>query len=75
MLCDDVIVPTTIEAHSERSTRFTQTAFVCLGRNSLSGYCQVRSRSTSMAFYDTQNFLLTPMLRASMAVSMITTFT
>ena len=38
MLRDDVlIIPTAIAAHSERSTRFTQTAFVCLGRNSLSG--------------------------------------
>ena len=49
MLRDDVIILTAIEAHSERSTRFTQAAFVCLGRNSLSGYCQVRSRSTAIA--------------------------
>ena len=33
------IILTAIEVHSERSTRFTQTDFVCLGRNSLSGYC------------------------------------
>ena len=44
MLRDDVIIPTAIVAHSERSTQFTQTAFVCLGRNSLSGYCQVLDR-------------------------------
>ena len=30
--------------------------FVCLEQNSLSGYCQVNSRSTAMAFYDEQNF-------------------
>ena len=35
---DNIIILTAIEAHSERSTRFTQTAFVCLGQNSLSGY-------------------------------------
>ena len=28
---NDVIVLTAIEAHNERSTRFTQAAFVCLG--------------------------------------------
>ena len=49
VLHDDVIIPTAIAAHSERSTRFTQTAFVYLGRNSLRGYCQVRSRSTAIA--------------------------
>ena len=49
MLRDDVIVLTAIEAHSERSTRFIQAAFVSLGRNPLSGYRQVRSRSTAIA--------------------------
>ena len=29
MLRDDVIILTAIEAYSERSTRFTQAAFVC----------------------------------------------
>ena len=53
----DVIIPTAIEAHSERSTRFTQTAFVCLGRNSLSGYCQVSSRSTAIALPYTRKHL------------------
>ena len=48
-----VTILTAIKAHSE-STRFTQTAFVCLGQYSLSGYCQVSSRS--MAFYDMKNF-------------------
>ena len=38
MLRDDVIILTAIEDHSERSTRFTQAAFICLGRNLLSGY-------------------------------------
>ena len=46
---NDIIIPTAIEAHSERWTRFTQTAFVCLRQNSLSEYCQVSSRSTSIA--------------------------
>ena len=50
-----VIILTAIEAHSERSTRFTQTAFVGLGRNSLSGYCQVSSRSTAIALPYTWN--------------------
>ena len=49
MLRDDVIILTAIEAHSERSTRFTQAGFVCLGQYSLSEYCQVRSRSTAIA--------------------------
>ena len=46
---NDVIIQTAIEAHSERWTWFTQTAFVCLGQNSLSGYCQVSSRSPAIA--------------------------
>ena len=45
-----------MEGHSERWNRFTQTALVRLEQNSLSGYCQVSSRSTAMAFYDAQNF-------------------
>ena len=49
MLRDDIIILTALEAHSERSTQFTQVAFFCLGRNSLSGYCQVRSRLTAIA--------------------------
>ena len=49
MLRDDVTMLTAIEAHSERGTRFTQTAFICLGQNSLSGYCQVSSSSTAIA--------------------------
>ena len=36
---------------------FTQTAFVWLEQNSLSGYDQVSSRLTAMEFHDTQNFL------------------
>ena len=51
-----IIILTAIQAHGERSTLFTQAAFVCLGRNSLSGYYLVSSRSTSVAFYDAQNF-------------------
>ena len=30
---NDVIVQSVIEAHSERWNRFTQTGFVCLGKN------------------------------------------
>ena len=32
-------------------------ALACLERNSLSGYCQVSSRSPAMAFYDMHNSL------------------
>ena len=45
---------TLIEVHSERSTRFIQAAFVCLGWNSLSGYCQMCSRSTAIAVPNAQ---------------------
>ena len=38
----DVIIQTAIEAHSE-SELTLQTAFVCLGQNLLSGYCQMSS--------------------------------
>ena len=31
VLPNDVIILSAIEAHSEKSTQFTQTAFVCLG--------------------------------------------
>ena len=54
---NDVIIRAAIEAHSKRWNRFTQTALVCLEQNSLSGYHQVSSRSTAMAFYDAQSFL------------------
>ena len=49
---NDVIIQA---AHSERWNRFTQTAFICLGRNSLSRYCQVSSRSTAIALPYTQS--------------------
>ena len=32
---NDIITQVVIKAHSERSTQFPQTAFICLGRNSL----------------------------------------
>ena len=50
---NDVTILTAIEAHGERST---QTVSFVWDKNSLSGYCKVSSRLTSMAFYDTQNF-------------------
>ena len=46
---NDKIILTAIAVHSERSTPFTQAAFICLGRNSLGGYWQVRSRSIAVA--------------------------
>ena len=53
---NDIIVRAAIEAHCERQNRFTQTALIYLGQNSLSGYCPVLSRLTAMAFYDVQIF-------------------
>ena len=55
---NDIIIQAPIEAHSKRWNRFTQTALVCLEQNSLSGYREVSSRSTAMAFYDARGFLL-----------------
>ena len=45
-----------LRPNNERWILFTQTALVCLEQNPLSGYCQVSSRLTTMAFYDTQTF-------------------
>ena len=43
-----------LEAHVVKGElEITQTAFICLGQYSLSGYCQVSSRSTSITFYAT----------------------
>ena len=56
MVVNDVIILTDIDPQSERSTQFTQTAFISLGQNSLSGYCQVSSRLTALVLYDAQNF-------------------
>ena len=40
---EDVIIQASVEPHSESWNWFTQTALVCLGRNSLGRYCQVSS--------------------------------
>ena len=45
----------------ERWSRFTQTAFVCLGRNSLNRCCQVSSRSTAIALPYTQSIWVFPL--------------
>ena len=55
-----MIIPTAIEAHSERWNQFTWVAVVCLGWNSLSGYCQVTSTSTTMVFYDMRSMWVFP---------------
>ena len=57
---NDVIILTAIETCSERWNRFTQTAFVCLGRNSLSWYCQVSSRLTAIALPYTRSIWVFP---------------
>ena len=43
------VIQTATESHSGRGNRCTQTAFACLGQNSLSGYSQVSSRSTAIS--------------------------
>ena len=55
---NDVIIQAVIKAHCERSNWFLPTALVCLEQNSLSWYCQVSSRSTTMAFYDKLSIFL-----------------
>ena len=57
---NDVIIQAAIEAHSERWNRFTQTAIICLGRNSLSRCCQVSSRSTAIALPYTRSIWVFP---------------
>ena len=54
---NDVIVHGAIEAHSECEIDFNNGALTYLEQNSLSGYCQVSSRSPAMAFYDTHSSL------------------
>ena len=58
---NDVFIRAAIEAHSERWSWFTQTAFVCLGRNSLSRCCQlVSSRSILTAHPYTRSIGMFP---------------
>ena len=53
-ISDDVIIRAAIviEAHSKSEIDLHKQLFVYLEQNSLSGYPQVSSRSTAMAFYD-----------------------
>ena len=52
---NDVIIRTATRPIVKGKNWFTKTPFVCLEQNLPSGYGQVSSRSTAMAFYDVQN--------------------
>ena len=57
VLRDDVIVRAAIEAHNKCEINLHSGAFACSELNSLSGYCEMTSRTPTMAFCDAQSSL------------------